>query len=281
MRASDKAAGLIDRLPGPDSRSVKGDAGKAEMERGLIEIVKGGRDRVVEVVDLLVPPSKGDDGKARYALGALAVLVCQPAHRKHRAVFAEALASALEKDRPAEVKAFIVRQIQTAGGKNVTAALGKLLADRDLCEPAAQALLAIRHGAAEQFRAALGKVEGGQRLTVVQALGVLRDGKSAGALRKLVADRDRDTRLAAVWALANMGDAASVGVLLKAADGKTPYERIKATQACLLLAERLGAAGRSAEARKVYGHLKDTRSEDAEKYVREAAERGLKGREEK
>jgi HEAT repeat protein len=173
------------------------------------------------------------------------------------------------------VKSFIVRQLQVCGGKEVAAALGKLLADRDLCEPATQALLAIEQGAAGQFRSALAKAEGAQRLTVVQALGVLRDGKSAGQLHKLVKDEDRDTRLTALWALGNMGDAGSVDVLLKAADVKTPHERIKATQACLLLAERLRAAGRDSEARKVYKHLKETRTGEAEKYVRDAAERAL------
>jgi HEAT repeat protein len=277
MKPSEKVADLVGQLPGPDTRSVKGTEGKAEMERTLTKVLEGGRDSIVELAGLLVAPGSGDDSKARYALHALAVMVCQGAGRKHRPVFSEALAGTLEKDRPADVKAFIVRQLQVAGGKEVTAALGKLLGDRELCEPAAQALLAIRSGAAEQFRTALAKVEGGQRLTVVQALGVLRDSKSAADLRKLI-DRDRDTRLAALWALGNMGDAGSVDVLLKAADVKVPHERIKATQACLLLAERLRAAGRDGDARRVLQHLKDTRTEDAEKYVREAAERGLAGK---
>jgi HEAT repeat protein len=281
MMAPDTVADLVARLPGPDSRSVKGAEGKAAMERTLAAILEGGQERVAALADLLAAPGAGDDSKARYALGALAVLVCRPPHRKHRPVLAEALASALAKDRSAEVKAFIVRQLQTAGGKEATAALGRLLTDRDLCEPAAQALLAIRQGAAEQFRAALGKAEGGRRLTIVQALGVLRDGQSAGALRGLVSDEDRDTRLAAAWALASMGDASSVDALLKAADSKTPYERIKGAQACLLLAERLGETGRDKEARKVYRHLRETRTGDAERYVREAAERGLAAREEK
>src|SRR4051812_6866587 len=179
MNAAEKLTALVEKVPGPDSRSVKGVEGKAELERVLAEIIKGGRDSVVELAGLLVAPGKGDDSKARYALHALAVFVCHGANRKHRPTFAEALASTLEQDRPEEVRAFIVRQLQVAGGKEVTAALGRLLADRELCEPAAQALLAIRTGAAEQFRSALAKVGGKQRLTIVQALGVLRDGKSA------------------------------------------------------------------------------------------------------
>ena len=64
-------------------------------------------------------------------------------------------------------------------------------------------------------------------------------------LRKQAACRaeDREVRLAAVWGLANLADADSIGLLLKAADTEANYERIKATQACLLLAEKLTAAG--------------------------------------
>jgi HEAT repeat protein len=161
-----------------------------------------------------------------------------------------------------------------AGGKEVVGALGKLLADGELYEYAALALLAIQDGAAEQFRKALPGSAGKRRLTVVQALGVLRDASSAGALKKLAGDPDRDTRLAALWALAKVGDPSAADVLIKAADAEG-YERTQATKACLVLAERLLAAGRKAEAARVYTYLRDSRTGPAERYVRDAATRGL------
>jgi hypothetical protein len=75
--------------------------------------------------------------------------------------------------------------------------------------------------------------------------------------------------------VANLGRADGVDTVLKAADTKAPYERIKATQACLLLAERLTAAGKKAEAARVYKYLQDTRTDPAEKYVRDAARKAL------
>jgi HEAT repeat protein len=276
VQAADKVAALVNKFPGPDSRAVKGKEDLAEVERVLAELLKGGREHVVALVGLLVEPGKGDDSRARYALHALATHVCGAMGRPKRKPFAEALASTLgDAGRPTGVRAFVIRQLQVAGGKEVAEALGQQLADAELCEPAAQALLAIRDGAAEQFRAALPKVTGKQRLTVVQALGVLRDEKSAGALRKLAADPDRDTRLAALWGVANLGAAGGVAAVLKAADAKVPYERIKATQACLLLAERLAAAGQKREAARVYKYLQDTRSEPAEKYVHDSARKAL------
>ena len=78
------------------------------------------------------------------------------------------------------------------------------------------------------------------------------------------------------WALANIGDAGTVDLLLKAADrDKEGYERIKATHSCLLLAENLTAAGKKKEAARIYSHLKETRTELGERHIQEAATKGL------
>src|SRR5262249_34827274 len=156
---------------------------------------------------LIEPGARGDDSKARYALHALALRVCAAKDEKQRAAYSESLASTLDGKRPKAVQAFVIRQLQVAGGKEVAGALGKLLTDEDLCDPAAQALLAIRSGAAEQFRASLPKASGKARLNIVHALGTLRDKESVEQLRKLATDKDRDLRLTVLWSLANSGDA--------------------------------------------------------------------------
>ena len=73
-----------------------------------------------------------------------------------------------------------------------------------------------------------------------------------------------------------MADAASATVLLKAADTAKGFERTKQTGACLQLAENLLSLGRKKEATRIYQHLRDTRKDPDEAYIREAAERGLK-----
>jgi hypothetical protein len=272
MKAPEKLVALVETLPGLDRKGLLSDVDKAAVEQTLAAIEQGGRDYVVGLVDLLVEPGRGGDVKARYALHALAVRAAGKGGR--RRAFAEALASTLGGGRPKEVQGFVVRQLQVAGGQEVVGALGKLLADGELYEYAALALLAIRDGAAEQFRKALPGSAGKRRLTFVQALGVLRDAAAAGALKELAGDPDRDTRLAALWALAKVGDPGAVDLLIKAA-GAEGYERTQATKACLVLAERLLAAGRKAEASRVYTYLRDSRTGPAERYVRDAATRGL------
>ena len=145
-----------------------------------------------------------------------------------RQSFAKALAGTLKTDLPKPSKGFVIRQLQIAGGNEVAAALGEWLLDDELWEDAAQALLAIG-GTGEKFVQALPKAKGKQLLTTVQALGVLKVNNAAEHLRKLVTGDDASLRQVAAWSLAQMGDAASAAVLLKAADTVQGHERDKQT----------------------------------------------------
>ncbi len=60
-----------------------------------------------------------------------------------------------------------------------------------------------------------------------------------------------------------MGDAGSVDALIKAADGDPGWKRIQATKNCMVLAEKLAAAGKKSEAARIYAHLEKTRSDPA------------------
>jgi hypothetical protein len=269
--SSSGLAALVNKLPDPDEQGMLSNIDKQVVENVITEIHKGGRDSIVGLIDMLVEPGKGDDVKPRYALHCLAVYVCKLQNPSQQQAFTTTLASQLGDNRPKAVQSYIIRQLQIAGGKEVASSLGNLLCDEELCQDAAQALVAIGDGAAEQFRDALPKAAGKCRLTIVQNLGVVRDARSANLLRQFVNDTDRDTKLAAAWALANIADTGSIDTLLKAADTENPYERIKLTQACLVLAEKLLTAGKKNEAAKIYTYLRDTRTDASEKYVRDAA----------
>ncbi len=282
MKPSSKLTSLVNQMPDPDGRGMYcTDIDKDKIDKAIAQIHKGGRNNIIAIIDMLVPPGKGDDVKAHYTLHCLALHVCKLKDDNQRRRFARTVASQLGGDRPKAVQKYLVRILQVAGGKEVVGALGELLVDEELCEPAAQALVAIGNGAARQLRSALPNARGRCRLTVIQNLGVVRPPaflrKQEGgvdALKKAVTDEDQDIRIAAAWALANIGDPGSANVLLRAADAEG-WERIQATKACLLLAENLLAAGKNYEAVKIYTHLRDTRTEPAERYVRDAAKKAL------
>ena len=137
------------------------------------------------------------------------------------------------------------------------------------------ALVAIKDGAAEQLRAALPNAKGRCRLTILHSLAALADAGAAEAFKQALQDEDREVRIAAGAGLAKLGDAGAVDLLLKAADVQPGWERIQAAKHCLVLAEKLAAAGKKAEARRIYQHLRDTRKDASEAYIREAADKAL------
>ena len=274
MKPSPDLKSLVDRMPDPDNRGALTEIDKERTEKTVAEIHQGGGENVLGLIDMLVEPGQGDDVKPHYALHCLAGYVSGLDDDKARAELSQILASEIGSDRPKGVQKYLIQELQVAGGPEAVAALGRALLDEALCEPAAQALVAIGDGAAEPLRAALANAQGKCRLTILQSLGTLRDAASVNAFQEALADEDLDVRLAATWALANVGDPGSVDPLLEAAEADG-WERIQATDACLTLAENLVAAGKKAEAVKIYTHLQNTRTDPSERHVREAAEKAL------
>lgn len=267
---------LVDQMPNADDRDMyTAEIDKQKIEKAVAEIFQGGRQYVLGLIDMLAEPGSDEDVKPHYALHCLTNHVLIVKDQTARKELSQTMAADLKADRPDYVKAFLCQELQWAGGKEAVDAIGKLLLNEQLVEAAAMALVAIGHGAAEQFRAALPKAKGKCRLNVVQGLGAVEDAGSASALREAIDDGDAEVRLAAGWALARIGNADSVDLLLDAAEVEPGWERVQATKHCLLLAEKLMAAGQKDQAKKIYEHLRDTRDDPSERYIREAAEKAL------
>jgi HEAT repeat protein len=276
MTASEDLKRLVDQLPNPDGRGMFCTGiDKTKIQETIAAIRQGGKANVLRLIDLLAGPGEPGDVKPHYALHCLGNQILQVKDEAARREFAEALASQLGGSRPKAVQAYLCQELQSFGHGEASAALGKLLCDDDLSAPAAMALVAIRAGAAPPLRAALPQAKGVSKLNIVQALGQIGDRESIPALRALVTDPDREVRLAAASGLARMGDAGSVDRLIEAAGVGSGWERIQATKHCLVLAEKLAAAGQKGPAARIYTSLRDTRTDPQEKYVRDAAEKGL------
>jgi HEAT repeat protein len=262
--------GKTSKFTGPDP---------AEAAKVFEEILAGGADAVADLIGLIRDTADPafKDYRAQYVLHGLALHAGGPGNEEGRKALAAALTAALDRDIPKVVKAIVIREIQVIGGPEAVAPLGARLADDDLADPAAQALLAIGQGAAEEFRRALPGAKGKTRVTIVQALGVLRDKRAGSALRDAAGEKDAAVRMAAVWALARIADPGSVDVVVLASGAEDGWERTQAVKACLLLAERLAADKVVEEARRIYVHLRDTRKDPKDEYIRRVAEIGLLG----
>jgi HEAT repeat protein len=276
MAASEILKSLVDQMPNPDARGMYcTDIDKEKIERAIAEIHRGGRENILGVIELLDEPGSDRDAKPHYALQCLANHVLRLKDENARRQFAETLASQLSSDRSKYVRGYLCQELQWAGRREVVPELAKLLADEDLVDAAAMALVAIKDGAAEVLRSALPGAKGRARLVILHSLAALVDAAAADAFKAALGDPDREVRIAAGAGLSRIGDASAVDALLKAADVQPGWERIQAAKNCMVLAEKLAAAGNAGAAAKIYSRLRDTRSDASEKYLRDAAETAL------
>lgn len=278
MAAPSSVAAVIAGIPdpAPDGRYAHLDHAQAERIRQVApQLAQDIRQSVAGLVELLADPGQGHEVKARFALHLLAVWVTQPGREKARTEFTEALAAQLEADRPKGVRAYLIEQLQLAGTPQAAPALGRLLGDSDLGDAAARALVALGRPATQQLLAAWPRVHGPARISVLQKLAALAPPEARGVFRQALADADAEVRTAAAWGLARLADPEAANPMLEVAEAARGWHRNQLTDACFTLAERLAAAGKTAQARAVYEHWTRSRTDPAERHLREAAQRGL------
>lgn len=276
MAVSDELKHLVGEMPDPDDRGMYTEnIDKQKIEQAIAQIAEGGRPSIAGLIEML-----GAGQRRRRQTPLRPALPGQPRAGQPRRESPQGAdrdaGRVLGGERPMHTKAFLCQELQWAGGKEAAAALGKLLLDEELVEPASMALVAIRHGAADAFRAALPAARGKCRRNIIQSLGAIKDTASADALCAVLADPDAEVRIAAGWGLSRMGDADSANALKKAADAKPGWERIQAAKHCFVLAETLAAAGKAKQSAAIYRYLMESRTDPKEAYVREAAQRALR-----
>lgn len=209
--------------------------------QGLVDL---GPDAIKSVCAMLVPPGAGDDVNARFLLNGLAKYVSRGDAEEARALVSGAFLQAIEAAEDPEVKAFLIRQIQVCGKAEAVDVLLKYLGDDRLVEPATQALLAIRtDNAVTALKAAFEGAEGARAVTLIKALGELRVADMADKIVPFTASDNRETRLVAYQALANMGVPQALEPLRQAYETGAPYEKAKVISYGLTYAKRLAEAG--------------------------------------
>ncbi len=271
-------AALLRRLPAPDATTA------AAVSRDLAALGPGA---IIKLIGMLQEPDAADgpragetpqggtetgDAKVEHALYGLAVHVGRsgPEAIAERRLFTETLASQLRTALPMPTKRFLLQQLNFSGGAEAASAIGGFLLDPELYDDAAQALIAMRGetgaaggigetggAAVAALRAALPQARGRNLSAVIKALGVLRDAASVPAITRAMNGADRDTRQVAIFALANIGDAAATKPVMAATETASLYERGQATDAALLLARRLAEVGgaQTKDAANIYRQL--------------------------
>jgi HEAT repeat protein len=193
------------------------------------------------------PASGEDDSKVRFALEGMVVTVMREPQDPRRAMLANVFAEAMTAAALPEIKSYLIRNLARVGLDEAVPVLAPLLADAVFCEPATQALLHIGSPAAgAALAAALPPATGGERLTLIRALGQLRQAEAVQAVLPLAGDENVQTRLAAWYALANCGIAAVDPALQAGTRSEDAFVASRAQRGRLLLARRLAEAGQGA-----------------------------------
>ncbi len=235
-----KVGALLERFPAED---------QAAKEALAAELLSLGPEAVKDICARVLPPGAGDDAKARFALNALAFHVIRPGAETERRLVAGALLRGLDSVPHAEVKAFLISQVQLAGKQEAVRPLARYLRDERLAEPAVQALLAIRGpAAAKALLKGLDRSPAAVRPTLIKALGELRSREAVKKLLPYAESPDANIRMTVLFALADIGDPAAGPVLERSQVAASPYERSRAPALYLLYARRLAEAGRTSQA---------------------------------
>jgi HEAT repeat protein len=220
-----------------------------EKEALSAELLKLGPGAVRELCRRLLPAGRGDDAAVRFALNGLAVYVGPAGREKERKGFLDAVMDGLRASKEKEVRAFLISQVELAGGREAVRPLARYLADPDLADPAARALTTIGGPeAGRELLRALGRAGASSLPAIIKALGELRSKAAVPRLIPFAASAEPAVREAALYALANIGDPAARQVLSAAKIAAPAHERNRAPSLYLLFARRLAEAGRAGEA---------------------------------
>jgi HEAT repeat protein len=183
--------------------------------------------------------SPGGDTQLRYALSGLSAYATLPGHEGDRAMYAGALCSALGTMRAPPARAYVIQQLQLAGGTESIETLSRFLTDERLCEPAAQALLSIHAPeVGSRMFEALHSVDGSRRITLIRALGELHYRDAVPELMKWSKEDDPDLKVSSLAALAAIGDPRSTD-LIKESSLQLTYARRLAEDGNKPLSENL------------------------------------------
>jgi HEAT repeat protein len=289
-RAADTAS-LVARITDRDKDGKHTAPAPEDMEKIYELLIEGGeagvKTRVADIIGMLVEPGVSEDYKARYLLHALVVRVTRPGPEGDatplRSATGEALVLALTRSATPNIKSYLVDELQFLGERRAVPAIGKLLADDALSDAAARALVTIGVGdgkgdgsaEAAELRRALARASGRSRLSVVLALGELRDEGAVDELTRLLTDASADVRLAAATALARIADERSMVPLAKALEAARGNEKVLMAGPCFAFSRRLLESDDRGRAFDMYGSIWRILSGIDEPQMRHAVVAGL------
>ena len=174
-----------------------------------------------------------------------------------RRAFVSAALGKLTNDTPVAIQVLLIEQVGGLGKYEAVRPLGKILADESadplVRESTRRALEAIPVVTVKKaLRDALGKASGTLRIGILRSLGTRRDSLAVQHMLEAAEDDDVEVRLAAIEAMALVGEISSVGTVEKALGRYEGVALLRVRRAYLRLADSLVENSERGTARRIY-----------------------------
>jgi HEAT repeat protein len=167
------------------------------------------------------------------------------------------LLAILRSDAPAAEKAIACKRLAVDGSSASVPELAKFLSDLQMASWARIALEAIPGTAADEALRTAAKTLNGRLLVgTINSIGVRRDVNAIDVLTARFNEKDADVASAAAVALGRIGNAAATKLLRASLSDTRVSVRSAVAEGCVLCAERLHSAGKSAEAVEIYDEVR-------------------------
>jgi HEAT repeat protein len=213
------------------------------------QLVEMGSDAIQILGGLLTDPSASSDTQARYAITSMANYVARPGAEAERDGFEAALLIEIQKNKPVQVKRFLIDQLKPVATGQSVPVLEPLIRDPQFYQPALDVLSTIASGeAVGAIRSAVSQTEESLKVAMIKSLGELRDADSVGMLRRYAISDHWPYQRMALFALSEIGHPGSSQLFRDAMNQQDGYRRIELTGRYLNYAGRLADSGYHDEA---------------------------------
>ena len=213
-------------------------------------------ERIAALVPALAGPDAGRVEEAQRELERIALVAGKPGAEGDRKAVAQAIAANLGPGVPAPARVWLITALQAIGkGESIAPLQAILASDGDplLQETARRALEANPHvNAKRALREVLPRARGSLRIGIIRSLGVRRDILATGLLLEAAGDDDLEVKLAAIEALASIGEISAVQVVESALTRLDGAARARAERAYLRLGDSLVRNKERGPARRIY-----------------------------
>lgn len=209
-----------------------------------------GGDAVRALSSMLTDPMVGSDLKARYALSSLANFTAGSASKKQ--AFETAILDEIKKDRPMEVKRFLLEQLILTGSEQSVPALETFLTHEKLYNNTLRVFQTLgTSSAATAVRNTLPSVEGEQKVAMIKALGEFKDKAATEQLMEFAASDQWPLKRVSLNALANIGEPGATGYFENAIQQYEQFRESEIISYYLHYANRLADNGYKTESSSI------------------------------